>query len=144
MTLIPVRANVPPAISTAVVGPENKISSGLIAGEDLTAGAPCYIAANNLVYMSGGSGVTSITSPGAAVDGFASRGSKAAQADAITLVSNVDFGYGTGMVPGKSLFIDTSSAVKGRLNDAAPFAGAPPCARTLDGERIRVFTSLPF
>lgn len=143
MAQVPIRTSPVPAVSTSVVAPEHKIGSGLICGEDITAGAPIYIAADNLVYMSGGSGVTLLTSPGAKVHGFAPRGTKFLQGDPITIVHDVDFGYATGLVPGTSYYVDLSTATKGRLNDTAGIAGLRPCAHSIDATRIRVFRSLP-
>jgi len=142
MALQAARTSPEPAVSTSTVGPENKVGSGLIAGEDLLACAPVYIAADGLVYMSGGNGVTTVTSPGADVIGFTPRHAKALQGDPITIMTGVDFGYSTGMTPGTRLYIDTTAVTKGRLNNAQPFAGIQPCAYVIDATRIRVLTAL--
>lgn len=144
MTVITARTSPPPSPSTAVVPQIAKVGSGLICGEDLRAGAACFIkASDGKVYMSGGSGVTAITDEGAAVHGFCAIECKVGSEMPADLMDGVDFGYSTGMTPGKRFYLDVSAATKGRLNDAQGIAGLPVVAFAIDATRIRAFRGIP-
>jgi hypothetical protein len=145
MAVVTRRTSPVPALSTSAPSGGERVGSGLICGEDIAAGAPCFIASDGLVYMSGGSGVNSIDDAGAAVHGWAPIAAKVAQGDAITLLTNVDFGYAaSGLTPGTPYYIDVTEATKGRINTVQTIEGCPPCAFALDATRIRVLQSLPF
>lgn len=99
--------------STAQFAPQ---ITGMMAGEDLLAGAPCYIkASDNLVYMSNGTGTTEVSH----CHGFTPRATKAGQP--VTLYGpGTRFHYAAGtMTPGTRLYV---GATAGRL-DAAATAG---------------------
>lgn len=133
-----------PGVSTLIWDAADQVGSGLICGENIDAGAPCFIASDGLVYMSGGSGVAATTDAGAKVHGWSTVPAMVAQGDAITIVTDLDFGYSTGLTPGISLYVDISTAAKGRLTSTQPVAGLPPCAFTIDDTRVRGMQSLPY
>lgn len=105
--------------------------TGLTAGEDLLAVAPCYIkTSDGLVYMSNG---TAATEP-AEFAGFTPRATKSGQP--VTLFSDgACFRYAafTGQA-GDKLYI---GATAGRLDTAATTGDAVGVARVLDAERIQ-------
>jgi hypothetical protein len=103
------------------------------AGEDLDAGAPCYIkASDNKVYMSNGTAANEAAS----TDGFAVMAHKAGEP--VTLHGKgTRLGYGDGTLPaGSLLYIDTT---KGRLNTQATTGGTTPVAKVIGATQdIRV------
>jgi hypothetical protein len=143
MAVVAASTNQTPSPSGEVDG-SNKIGSGLICGEDLTPGAACFIASDGKVYMSGGSGVTALTDAGAVIHGYAPHARKSAQGMPVTLVHDVDFGYGASLTPGQKLYLDVSAATKGRLNTSQGITALPPCAHVIDDQRIRVFRCIPY
>lgn len=111
MALVTVATDVSMDVVTAQKAPQ---ISGLLAGEDLAAAAPCYIkAADGKVYQSD---ATAATAPGT-VAGFTPRAVKSGQP--VTL-----FGLGTrfryaaaaGLTPNAILYV---AATAGRLDTAA-------------------------
>lgn len=105
--------------------------TGLIAGENLNACAPCYVkAADGKVYQSNGVAVAEA----AKFDGFAARSALAGQP--ITLYGvGTRMRYGNALTPGTDLFVD---AVAGGLADAATTGGTTAIARVVDTTDIRV------
>jgi hypothetical protein len=116
--------------SQALVAPH--IAGGLLAGEDLTAVAPCYIkAADGKVYQSNGTALNEA----AKFDGFTAKAYKAGQAVTLFGVGS-RFRYSAGtLVPGTDLFIGT---VAGQLADAATTGGVRAIARAINSTDIRV------
>jgi hypothetical protein len=71
------------------------------------------------------------------VDGFAMA---AAQLnEAVTLVTDVDFHYGSGLTPGARYYL--SGATAGSLADAASTGGLIAIAKAIDTTRIRVMAN---
>ncbi len=121
-------ANVSIDASTAQIAPQ--LSGGLIAGEALDAGAPCYIAADGQVYMSNGTAADIA----AHVDGFCPAPRVAGEA--VTLYGpGTRFRYGTAMTPGDNLYLEVTA---GRLGDAATVGGTSVIARAISATEIVV------
>ena len=120
-----------------------QIGSGLICGEDLDEGDACFIKqSDGKVYKSGGSGVTALTDEGANIHGFAAEKCLSAQADAVTLLTDLTWRYGASLTAGDKVYLDVSAATKGRLNDAIGVAGLPPAGIIIDATRIRLFMAI--
>jgi hypothetical protein len=117
--------------SQALTAPQ--ISGDLIAGEDLLAGAPCYIKnSDGLVYQSNGTAANEA----AGFDGFTARAVKAGQA--LTLFGiGARFRYAAagGLTPGAKLYI---GATAGRLDTAATTGDAVGVARAINDTDIRI------
>lgn len=116
------RANVGFDANTTMFAPH---VSNVYAGEDIDAGAPCYIkAADGKAYMSNGTAADEA----AGVDGFAVMAAKAGEP--ITLHGHgTRLGYGDGTLAANALlYVDT---VKGRLNTAATTGGTVPVAKVV-------------
>lgn len=103
----------------------------LYAGQDIDAGASCYIAADGTVMMSNGTAANIA----AHCDGFAVRDAK--QGEPITL-------YGPGIIlryadavltPGATYYV---AATAGRLDDAATTGDNLGVARAIDASHIRI------
>lgn len=115
--------------STGMFAPQ---ITGLIAGEDIDAAAPCYIkAADGKAYMSNGTAANEA----AKIDGFNPRGSvKTGQP--VTLVGKgARFRYGSALTPGARYFI---GATAGRLDTAATTGDAVGVAAAINATDIRV------
>jgi hypothetical protein len=129
MALITPASDVSIDANTAMYAPQ---ISGLVAGEDLLAAAPCYIkSADGKVYMSNGTAAVEA----AEVVGFTPRVVKSGQP--VTL-----FGKGTrfkyaasGLTPGDKYYIGTTA---GRLDTAATTGDAVGVAQALTATDIRV------
>jgi hypothetical protein len=107
--------------------------SGLIAGEAISAGMPCYIkASDGKVYKSNGTSANEA----AAVHGWAAQAASAGEA--VTLVWDVRIRYGAGMTPGTKLYVATTA---GTLVDAATTGGTAPVGFVVDATRIHVWQS---
>jgi hypothetical protein len=92
----------------------------LFAGEAITAGDPCYIAADGTARRSTGAAATAA----AKVDGWATI--DYATGMPVTLYHHVHIGYGPATaVPGTRLFV---SATLGQLDTAATTGGTAPVA----------------
>ena len=115
-------------VSTGQFAPQ---ITGLVAGEDLDAAAPCYIkSSDGKVYMSNG---TAATEP-AEVVGFTPRAAKSGQP--VTLFGKgTRFSYGSGLTPGDVYYI---GATKGRLDTAATTGDAVGVAQAITASDIRV------
>lgn len=118
-----------------------RFGSGLICGEDIVAGDACYVKpADGLVYRSIG---TTAGADASRVVGFALIDAHAAQADAVTLIRDVDLRYGAGFLAavqvGKPLYL--SGTVAGGLDTAASTGGTGVIATIIDDTRIRVMYS---
>lgn len=114
--------------STAMLAPQ---ISGLIAGEDILAGAPVYIkAADGKLYNSNGTAANEA----AKCDGFAALNVLAG--GALTVYGKgTRYRYSTGLTPGANLYI---AATAGRLDTAPTTGGLLPVARAINDTDIRV------
>ncbi|HXI15489.1 MAG TPA: hypothetical protein VNM48_03885 [Chloroflexota bacterium] len=126
-----------PSLSTFLPPATCKVS-GLLAGEALIAGDACYIrASDGRVMKSIGTAVAAgVIAVAAKVRGFAAE--TAASGEAVTLFHDVDFRYGTGLVPGADLFV---SLTAGELGDAASASGTGAVGYVVDATRIHVWES---
>lgn len=128
MALVTRAATAQMDVSTGQFAPQ---ITGLVAGEDLDAAAPCYIkSSDGKVYMSNG---TAATEP-AEVVGFTPRAAKSGQP--VTLFGKgTRFSYGSGLTPGDVYYI---GATKGRLDTAATTGDAVGVAQAITATDIRV------
>jgi len=128
MALVTRAATAQMDVSTGQFAPQ---ITGLVAGEDLDAAAPCYIkSSDGKVYMSNG---TAATEP-AEVVGFTPRAAKSGQP--VTLFGKgTRFSYGSGLTPGDVYYI---GATKGRLDTAATTGDAVGVAQAITASDIRV------
>lgn len=122
------RSGVSPDASSLLYAPQ---LPGRLAGEDIDAGAPCYIkASDGLVYMSNGTAANEA----ATLFGFAPRSAKSGEP--ITLFGRgVKFRYGSGLTIGAKLYI---GATAGRLDTAATTGDAVGVARVISANDIQV------
>lgn len=120
-----------PSLSS-VTPPQSQQIVGLLAGEAITAGAPCYIKSDGKVWLSNGTAANAA----AKVDGWAAAA--AAVGEAVTLYFDVNFRYGSGMTPGARIYL---SATAGTIADAATTGGTAPIGFVIDATRIRVWQS---
>lgn len=129
MALVTKAADLSIDASMAMISPQ--ISGDLFAGEDLEAGAPCYIKnADGLVYQSNGTAANEA----AGFDGMTARAYKAGQA--VTLFGiGARFRYAAGLTPGAKLFI---GATAGRLDTAATTGDAVGVARAINDTDLRI------
>lgn len=119
-----------PSLATVLPCAAHKIT-GLLAGEALGAGDPCYIkGADGMVWKS----IGTTTNAAAKVDGFAATNCPAGEA--VTLYHGVVFQYGSGLTPGARYYVSATSA--GYLNDAATTGGTGAVATAIDATRIFV------
>lgn len=126
-----VAASGTPSLSS-VTPPQSSQIVGLLAGEAITAGAPCYINSAGKVMMSNGTAANAA----AKVDGWAAAA--APINEAVTLYTDVNFRYGSGLTPGTRLYVNTTA---GTLSDAATIGGTAPVGFVIDATRIRVWQS---
>jgi hypothetical protein len=117
----------------SVLPPQSQQIAGLLAGEALSAGMPCYIkASDGKVYKSNGTSANAA----AKVDGWAAEA--CATGEAVTLFFDVNFRYGAGMTPGARVYLATTA---GTLEDAATTGGTAPIGFVVDATRIHVWQS---
>ncbi len=118
---------------SSVLPPANCKISGLLAGEAIAAGDPCYIkAADGKAWLSTGAAVAAA----AKVRGFAAQA--ASVNEAVTLLFDVNIRYGTGLVPGTDVFL---GATAGALADIASVGGTAAIGFVVDATRIHVWQS---
>lgn len=116
-----------PDASTGMFAPQ---ISGLVAGEDLTVGDACYVAADGTVMKSNGAAATAP----AKCRGFATRTAKAGQP--VTLYGRgARFRYGSGLTPGAEYFV---AATAGQLDTAATVGGTVAVAFAVNATDIIV------
>lgn len=132
MALVTRRTNVNFDANSVMYAPQR---SGHAAGEDLDAGAPCYIkASDSKVYMSNGTAANEAAS----FDGFTVQAHKAGEPVALHGIGT-RLGYGDASAPltgGALLYI---GATKGRLDSAATTGGTTPVAKVIGATQdIRV------
>lgn len=107
---------------------------GLVAGEDLSAGAACYLkTADGKVYQSNGTAANEA----AEFAGFCPAETKAGEA--VTLFSlGARFYYGSGLGAGDKYFVDTTA---GRLSTVATTGGLTPVAMAVSDTDIVVIVA---
>jgi hypothetical protein len=124
-----------PVLSTTLPGDPMRFPP-IPVGEDIAAGDACYIKqTDGKAYRSDGSG-TGVVGGSAEVDGFASLPAKVAQRDVVSLYHDVNFRYGSGLTPGKLLYLSTT--VLGGLTDVVGTKQLAAIARTVAATLIRV------
>jgi hypothetical protein len=116
----------------SVTPPQSQQIAGLLAGEALTAGAPCYVKSDGKVWLSVGTAANAA----AKVDGWAAEA--CAVGEAVTLFFDVNFRYGAGMTPGARLFVGATAGV---LDGVATTGGTAPVGFVVDATRIHVWQS---
>lgn len=114
-------------VSTAQFAPQ---ITGLYAGEDLDAAAPCYIKSDGKVWMSNGTAANAA----AAVDGFTPRAVKSGQPVTI-FGEGARFHYGSSLTPGATLYV---GATAGRLDTAATTGDASGVVKVVNATDIVV------
>jgi hypothetical protein len=121
-----------PSLSTRNPCPGHYVGSNLLAGAAISAGDPCYIASTGLVERS----VGTTADAAAKVDGWAAGA--AGDGEAVTLLTDVEFHWGSGMTPGARMYL---SLTAGTLSDATTAGGTGAVAKAIDATRIRVWAS---
>lgn len=131
MALVTRNSSVTVETVSAAYAAQIPASLGLVAGEDLDGGAPCYIkASDGAVYMSNGTAANEA----AETDGFTGKAYKTGEP--VTLLGKgVIFEYATEMTPGAPLYIGTT---KGRLDTTATTGDSVGVARAISATHIRV------
>lgn len=123
-----------PSPSTLLFCPAHQVGSGLTAGEDIAAGDACYIkGSDGKVWKATGAAVNAA----AQVRGFAAEAAKSGEA--VTLLKDISFRYGSGLTPGANYWL--SGATAGAIADAASTGGLEPVAFAIDATRIHVMAS---
>jgi hypothetical protein len=123
-----------PSPSTMIPGGNCFVGSDMKAGEAIAAGDACQITTTGKVIRSTGAAANQA----ARVHGFAAAA--AALNEAITLLTDMDFHYGSGLTPGIPVYLSGTTA--GGLDTAASTGGTAPIGFVLkDGARIRLFGS---
>lgn len=123
-----------PSYASLLVPANDKIT-GLHVGEDIAAGDACVIKSDGLIWRATGAA----DDANARVDGFASRDALVAQDDPLTLIDNSVWGYGSGLTPGKKLYL--SGTTPGGLVDAASTGGKAPIGVVIDSARVKLWSS---
>ena len=122
-----------PSLSTRNPCPGHYVGSDKLTGEAISAGDPCYIkASDSKVYRS----IGTTADAAAKVDGWAAGA--AASGEAVTLLTDVEFHWGSGLTPGARYYL---SLTAGTLSDAATAGGTGAVAKAIDATRIRVWAS---
>lgn len=113
----------------SVLPPQNSQLAGLLAGEAIAAGDLCYIHSGGTIRRSNGTSANAA----AVVVGIALEA--CASGEAVTIIWNVNFRYGSGMTPGTRLY---ASATAGAIDDAATTGGTAPIGYVVDASRIHI------
>ena len=121
-----------PSLATLTPDHSCQIGSGLRAGAAIAAGDVCYIKSDGLVYPSNGTSADAA----AQADGIAPVA--ASQGEAVTLLHNVEFHYGSGLTPGARYYVAETA---GRLDTGATTGGLAIVAMAVDTTRIRFWGS---
>lgn len=119
-----------PSLSTRNPCPGHYVASGLLAGQAISAGDPCYIKSDGKIWRS----IGTTADAAAKVDGWAAGA--AASGEAATLLTDVEFHWGAALTPGTRYYL---SLTAGTLSDAATAGGTTVCAMAVDATRIRVW-----
>lgn len=128
MSLVTRAATAQMDVSTGQFAPQ---ITGLVAGEDLDAAAPCYIkSSDGKVYMSNGTAANEA----AEVVGFTPRAVKSGQPVTV-FGKGTRFHYGSGLTPGDKYYV---GATAGRLDTAATTGDAVGVAQAITATDIRV------
>lgn len=106
--------------------------AGIVAGADIDAAAPCYIASDGFAYMSTGAAANAA----ARCRGFSAKAVKAGEPVDL-LGEGARFNYGTALTPGADLFV---SATAGRLDDVASTGGTVAVAFAVSATDVVVRT----
>jgi hypothetical protein len=122
-----------PSICTAVPCPAHTVANGITAGEALAAGDACRIHTDGKAYKATGAAANA----SAVVAGFAAKA--AALNGAVTLYTDLEWHYGSGMTPGTRIYL--SGAVAGAIADAASTGGTAPIGQVIDATRVRLWAS---
>lgn len=110
--------------------------SGLVAGEDVTGCAPCYVkAADGLVYLSNGTAANAA----AKVDGWSAQSAKAGQG--VTLFGpGLRMRYGTGLTIAALYYLGTTA---GRVDTAATTGGTVAILKAVTATDVVVIANVP-
>ncbi len=111
--------------------PDSARLPSLDAGEDLLAGAPCYIKNDGKVYMS----TAAAADAAAQVHGWTVQ--SVLTGNPVTLYREVNIGYGVALTPGSAVYL--SATVAGGLQTVAQANQTAPIGLVVsaDGKRIR-------
>ena len=120
-----------PSICTATPCPAHTVANGITAGEAIAAGDACYIKNDGKAWKATGAAANAA----AKVDGFAAKA--AAVNGAVTLYTDLEWHYGSGLTPGTALFL--SGTVAGGVADAASTGGTGVIGRVVDANRVRLW-----
>ena len=105
----------------AVSGAKIPAISGLLAGENLDAVAPCYIGADGSVFMAKSGSSIGIIATGSQVHYAGFTADSVLSGEPVSLFGKGSrFNYGSGLTPGKLLF---SGSVAGTLSDTQVLSG---------------------
>jgi hypothetical protein len=118
-----------PSLATMLPGGECFVGSNLRAGEAIAAGDACYIKSDGKVWLATGTA----NNAAAQVDGFAAAA--AALNQPVTLLTDCDWHYGSGLTPGARYYLDTTG---GGLNTAATTGGLIAIGKAIDTTRVRL------
>jgi hypothetical protein len=121
-----------PSLSTTLL-PNNCTLGGRLAGEAIAAGDACYIKSDGKIWKSTGAAANAA----AKVRGYAFKA--ASVNEAVTLVWDVRFNYGSGLTPGAEVYL--SGATAGALADAASTGGTAAIGHVVDATRIELYRS---
>lgn len=122
-----------PSLATTLPGPENTIG-GLLAGQAIAAGDACYVKSDGKIWKATGAAANAA----AVVNGFAAKA--ASSGEAVTLLRDVTFHYGSGLTPGAVYYL--SGATAGALADAASTGGVNPIGFAVDATRVRLIPNV--
>lgn len=121
-----------PSLATALPCLAHQVGSNLLTAEAIAAFDACYIASTGLVTRSIGTAANAA----AQVDGYAMEA--ADSGGPVTLYTDIDVRYGTGLTPGTKLFL---GAAAGAIADAATTGGTAPIGKVIDATRVRLWSS---
>jgi hypothetical protein len=124
-----------PSLSTIISTPDNThiVASGIKAAVAIAAGDACNITTSGQAALAIGTAVNAA----AKVRGYAAMA--AAAGEAVTLLTDVEFRYGAGLIPGIDVFLSGTTA--GGLDTVASTGGTAPIGFVVDATRIRLFGS---
>jgi hypothetical protein len=123
-----------PSVASLLPQANDKIT-GLYCGENLAIGDACYVKSDGKVWRATGAAANAA----AKVDGYAATNAYVAQTDPVTLIDNCVWAYGSGLTPGASVYLD--STTPGALNDTATTGGTAPIGKVIDTTRIKLWSS---
>lgn len=115
--------------SLASMLPPYSVRMTALAGEDISAGDPCYMKSDGKIWRSTGTAANAA----AEVDGWATKPQKTGEP--ITLVWDVFMRWGASLTPGVGYYLDETAGV---LNTAATTGGTKVIAVAFDDTTIYV------